>query len=288
MGKMECFGIVGGDRRQLYLAKSLRQDGFSVFLHGFENLEEAGAFPSLSLEKLGEQCGVVLLPLPATRDGKTVNAPFAKKPISLDEGFVKAIRHCQVLGGMVGKVRDSSPLWKEVSLSDYYQREELTLGNAFLTAEGAVALAVEQYPGALGGSHCLVAGFGRIGKALCLALRGLGARVDCCARKPWDLAAIRALGCRPLEYREIEDRYDILFNTVPALVLGENALSRQSPDTLVLELASAPGGIDRQAAEKYGLRVVDAPSLPGRFSPKASGELIKEAVYHILRERRKL
>lgn len=284
---MDCFGIVGGDRRQLYLAKSLREDGFPVFLHGFENLEEAGEFPSLPLKELGKQCQIALLPLPATRDGKTVNAPFAKEPIALDEHFARVFQRCEVLGGMVGKVRDSSPMWKDISLSDYYQREELTLGNAFLTAEGAIALAVEQYPGALGGSHCLVTGFGRIGKALCLALRGLGAVVDCCARKPWDLAAIRALGCRPLEYSGIEDRYDILFNTVPALVLGEAPLSRQGPDTLLLELASAPGGIDRQAAKKYGLRVVDAPSLPGRFSPKASGELIKEAVYHILRERRK-
>ena len=91
-----------------------------------------------------------------------------------------------------------------------------------------------------------------------------------------------------MEYSSVKDRYDVIFNTVPALVVGEEILSRQDPDTLLLELASAPGGIHRQAAERCGLRVVDAPSLPGRFSPKASGELIKEAVYHMLRERRKL
>ena len=71
----------------------------------------------------------------------------------------------------------------------------------------------------------------------------------------------------------------MIFNTVPAPVIGEELLSRQGPDTLLLELASAPGGIDRAAAEKRGLFLLDAPSLPGRFSPKASGELIKEAVY---------
>jgi dipicolinate synthase subunit A len=285
---MVSFGIVGGDKRQLYLARSLKEDGYAVCLHGLEELEGAEEFPSLSLEEMGRRCDVILLPLPATRDGVTLNAPFSREPILLNDKFAEAFRNCHVLGGMVGKVGGSSSLWEGISLEDYYQREELTLGNAFLTAEGAVALAVQEYPGALGGSHCLVTGFGRIGKSLCLALRGLGARVDCCARKPRDLTAIRALGCTPLEYSEVKDRYDVIFNTVPALVVGEEILSRQGPDTLLLELASAPGGIHRQAAERCGLRVVDAPSLPGRFSPKASGELIKEAVYHMLKERRKL
>lgn len=285
---MECFGVVGGDKRQLYLARSLREDGFPVVLHGLETLETSGEFPTMSMEELGKHCQIVLLPLPTTREGKTLNAPYGKEPVLLNDSFAKALCSCEVMGGMVGKLEKTSPLWESISLSDYYKREELTLGNAFLTAEGAIALAVEEFPGALAGSHCLVTGFGRIGKALCPALRSLGAHVDCCARKPWDLAAIRALGCTALEYGQIQDRYDIIFNTVPALVLGENPLFLQGTDTLLLELASAPGGIDRQAAGKYHLRVVDAPSLPGRFSPKASGELIKEAVYHILRERRKL
>ena len=285
---METFGILGGDRRQLYLARSLKEDGFAVSVHGLERLEGAEEFPVLSLEELGRHCQVILLPLPATRDGAFLNAPYGEAPLPLDDRLPRVLRGCCVLGGMVDRVRETSPLWCDLSLEDYYHREELTLGNAFLTAEGALALAIEEFPGSLGGSRCLVAGFGRIGKALCLALRGVGAQVDCCARKPRDLTAIRALGCRPLEYAQARDRYDVIFNTVPALVVGEEILSHQGPDTLLLELASAPGGIHRQAAQRRGLRVVDAPSLPGRFSPKASGELIKEAVYHMLRERRKL
>ena len=194
---MTCFGILGGDRRQLYLARSLREDGHPVSLCGLERGEGAEGFPQLSPEELGQLCQVVLLPLPATRDGITLNAPLARAPILLDSGLAQNLKGCTVLAGMAGGLRKSSPLWETLPVLDYYAREELTLGNAFLTAEGAVALAVEHSPGALGGSRCLVAGFGRIGKALCLALRGLGAQVDCAARKPWDLAAIRALGCTP-------------------------------------------------------------------------------------------
>ena len=147
---------------------------------------------------------MILLPLPATRDGITLNAPLARAPILLDSGLAQCLKGCTVLGGMAGRLRKRSPLWETLPVMDYYAREELTLGNAFLTAEGAVALAVEHSPGALGGSRCLVAGFGRIGKALCLALRGLGAQVDCAARKPWDLAAIRA----PVSYTHLAETFE--------------------------------------------------------------------------------
>ena len=147
---MAVFGVLGGDRRQLYLARSLEEDGHTLFLHGLEGLAGAAAFPTLPLEELGRRCPVVVLPLPAVREGSFLNAPFARAPIPLDDSFAAALAHCLVLGGMVGKLRQTSPLWETIPLEDYYQREELTVGNAFLTAEGALALAVEHAPGALG------------------------------------------------------------------------------------------------------------------------------------------
>ncbi len=42
-----------------------------------------------------------------------------------------------------------------------------------------------------------------------------------------------------------------------------------------------------ETAGSLGLRVLAAPSLPGRMSPKASGELIKETVYNMLNEDRR-
>ena len=143
---MTCFGILGGDRRQLYLARSLREDGHPVSLCGLERGEGAEGFPQLSPKELGQLCQVVLLPLPVTRDGLTLNAPLARAPILLDSGLAQNLKGCTVLAGMAGGLRKCSPLWETLPVMDYYAREELTLGNAFLTAEGAVALAVEHSP----------------------------------------------------------------------------------------------------------------------------------------------
>ena len=248
--------------------------------------EGSGGLPQTDLAQLAAESQYILLPLPATRDGRTLNAPLSRREIPLDDGFARLFSGKTVLGGMLGPLTASSDLWRAADCHDYYAREELVAGNACLTAEGAIGLAIQEYKGALGGARCLVTGYGRIGRALCGMLRGMGAQVDCAARKAKDLTLIRASGCRAVAYQELGDRYELIFNTVPARVLGQRVLAAQSPEGLILELASPPGGVDLEAAGRLGLRVLPAPSLPGKLSPKASGELIKEAVYNILEEQR--
>lgn len=283
-------GVIGGDRRQLYLARALRADGFLCYTVGCSEPAAAAALffeeeaASCTLEELVSRCDSFIFPLPASRDGLTLNAPLADEKILLDDDFAALFAGKTVYAGMPGKLLRSSPLWERADVRDYYLREDLLVGNAFLTAEGAVALAITEHPGSLGGSRCLVTGFGRIGKALCVMLRGLGARVDCCARRSEQLTAIRALGCQPLEYGGIADEYEVIFNTVPTPVLGEAALARQGKDTLLLELASAPGGFDLPAAERLGLTIVNAPGLPGRMSPKAAGLLLKDTILKMMEE----
>lgn len=279
-----AIGVLGGDRRQLYLARSIAADGYPVYISRLELGEEEEDPVSLEPEELAKRCRVILLPLPATRDGAFLNAPLSGKELPLDDGFASLFLGKTVYGGMMEKLYATSELWGSVEAYDYYAREELTVGNAFLTAEAALGLAIGEYEGALGGSRCLVTGFGRIGRALCSFLKGLGARVDCCARKAEDLTEIGAMGLRPLQYRELKEPYDLIFNTVPARVLGAQQLSHQRRDTLIIELASQPGGLDLEAAHRLGLRVKSAPSLPGKMSPKAAGELIKETVYNMMEE----
>lgn len=280
----EAFGIVGGDLRQLHLAASIAGDGCPVYTSCLENAAGGFGLPRLGLGELAGKCETIVLPLPASRDGRYLNTPLSDQDIWLDDGFARLFAGKRVFGGMLGKLKSSSALWQQAHCQDYYDREELVVGNAYLTAEAAVGLAIQEYQGTLLGSRCLVTGFGRIGKALCAMLRGMGARVSCAARRASDLTAIRACGYAPAVYGELSGPYDLIFNTVPARVLEAEMLECQARDTLVFELASAPGGVDREAAERLGIRVIWAQSLPGRMSPRASGELIKEAIYHMIEE----
>lgn len=284
MPMINTFGVIGGDERMKYLAQSIAADGYPVCVCGLEKLGTCRGAAECDLPQLAAKSSVILLPLPATKDGLFLNAPYAENEIRLDDDFARFFMHKTVCGGMLQRLTASSSLWREIEPEDYYRREELAVGNAIPTAEGAVGIAIREYPGTINGAKCLITGFGRIGKNLAIILRGMGAEVFCAARKKADLMQMRAFGVQPLTYREISRRFDLIFNTVPAKVLTSPVLMQQTRDTLIIELASAPGGTDLKRAEELHLHVIDAPSLPGRVSPKTAAEYIKEAVYNILEE----
>lgn len=284
MPMINTFGVIGGDERMKYLAQSIAADGYPVCVCGLEKLGTCRGAAECDLPQLAAKSSVILLPLPATKDGLFLNAPYAENEIRLDDVFARLFMHKTVCGGMLQRLTVSSSLWREIEPEDYYRREELAVGNAIPTAEGAVGIAIREYPGTINGAKCLITGFGRIGKNLAIILRGMGAEVFCAARKKADLMQMRAFGVQPLTYREIGRRFDLIFNTVPAKVLTSPVLMQQTRDTLIIELASAPGGIDLKRAEELHLHVIDAPSLPGRVAPKTAAEYIKEAVYNILEE----
>ena len=111
--------------------------------------------------------------------------------------------------------------------------------------------------------------------------------VTAAARKPEDLAWIRAYGCEALEIGKLDghlSRFRAVFSTVPSLVLDEGLLAQLPEDCLCVDLASTPG-IDLAAAERRGMPRVWARSLPGRLVPRAAAEIIRDTVYHILEER---
>lgn len=281
---INTFGVIGGDERMKYLAQSIAADGYPVCVCGLEKLGTCRGAAECDLPQLAAKSSVILLPLPATKDGLFLNAPYAENEIRLDDDFARFFMHKTVCGGMLQRLTASSSLWREIEPEDYYRREELAVGNAIPTAEGAVGIAIREYPGTINGAKCLITGFGRIGKNLAIILRGMGAEVFCAARKKADLMQMRAFGVQPLTYREISRRFDLIFNTVPAKVLTSPVLMQQTRGTLIIELASAPGGTDLKRAEELHLHVIDAPSLPGRVAPKTAAEYIKEAVYNILEE----
>ena len=115
----------------------------------------------------------------------------------------------------------------------------------------------------------------------------MGAQVYAAARKYADLAMIEGHGYEPLPLGSLKNhigKFDIIFNTVPALVMGNEVLSNVRPDALIIDLASKPGGVDFDAAGRYGLKVIWALSLPGKIAPITSGAIIRDTIMNIINE----
>lgn len=159
--------------------------------------------------------------------------------------------------------------------------------NAIPTAEGAIEIAISETPVTIHGSKCLVLGYGKIGKILSKDLYGMGAQTYAAARKYADLAMIEGHGYEPLPIGILESGisdFDIIFNTIPALILDDKILSKVRKDALIIDLASKPGGLDFEAAKRYGLRVIWALGLPGKIAPITSGAIIKDTIMNIINE----
>lgn len=285
--EQNTFGVVGGDQRQAALAESIAADGYTVYALGFDRTEFGnGVKKTEDLDELLRHCAQIIFPLPVTTDGKTLNMPYSVQKIVLDDLLAEKLSGKRVFGGMMGKLYKTSELWDELETHDYFTREELAVKNAILTAEGAVEIAMREYPGTISGARCLVAGFGRIGKALSLILRGLHAEVTASARNRADLAWIEVFGCRAVHTDAIFEsgQYDLIFNTIPARIFSRKELAKAQRGTILIDLASAPGGIDFEAAAKLPVHAVQALSLPGRAAPKAAAEIIKSTIYNMMEE----
>ena len=192
-----------------------------------------------------------------------------------------------VCAGMVKPELESAAARRELTLRDYFAREELAVANAVPTAEGALQLALEELPVTLHNARALVIGYGRLGRVLAQRLAALGAHVSVAARSHEQLAWAQVWGYAAEHTSCLTPwlcSYDLVINTVPARILGREELAALKPGALVIDLASKPGGVDFDAAARLGVRVIWALSLPGKVAPVSSGGYIKTTIYHIMEE----
>ncbi len=266
------FIFLGGDRRIIYAARSIAQRR-SVSALGL-----SGEFPAPQ-----GRYGGVILPLPATTDGSFINAPLSEQPLPLELVADYAAQGGLVLSGGTHPALIRLCEQHGLRLYNYFADEALTLRNAALTAEAAVALLIENTEFSLAGASVLITGGGRIALLLARLLRGFGADCVICARNPEQRTRAQLEYCRAADLSELTalcGAADIAVNTVPAALFGEEQFRRFGAGALFMELASKSPEAEQRLAEKYGVRHLMAGGLPGRLSPKTAGEAVAQAILY--------
>lgn len=290
MNKPLTFSLIGGDLRQLYAASLLAADGHKVRIYGFGNSTPSNKsiYIATSVKDCTEIADVVILPMPySISGGNIINSPLTSELINTNEIISSTPQNRQIFAGKVDSFLFELCRNNQLSCIDYSKREELAIMNAIPTAEGALSIALSNTPYTLRDSKCLVIGYGRIGKILSKILQSLGAFVTPTARKYSDLATIYANGFEPIHTNSLEkniSKYDIIFNTVPYKILDFKALSATKNNVLIIDLASIPGGVDFETANKLNRKTIQALSLPGKFAPETAGKIIKDTIINILEE----
>ena len=288
--------ILGGDRRQSALAVKMSEYGATVSTFGTDILGLSGAQEVMVCRDLGtcfDGADAIILPLPASGDGERVSCPVSGEIIELDDVFRLAEKR-PIFGGRFSPGVKRSAEKSGARLIDYFDSEELKIRNSVLASEGAVSVAMNELDVALFGSKCLVTGYGRLAKTLAPMLRALGAQVTVAARKSLDLAWAAAYGFGTMKLgikkngestlTDLSPNIDVIFNTVPSWIFDRSVLEVILPQTLIVDLASAPGGVDPTAARELGRRVVTALSLPGKYAPVSAGRLLGEHILELLKQ----
>lgn len=282
--------VVGGDLRQAELAKLLAADN-RVYTLGLEKAEGIAGkeLAAWDAQEAGAAFDYIVFPMPVGSDAETVNTPFSAKRIRIDDALALAGPDTHILGGKLNAAFLEKLQTRGLHYTDYFLREELSVLNAIPTAEGAIQIAMEELAVTIYGLKVLLIGYGRISRVLARLLKGMGAEVTVSARKFSDLAWIEANGYRPVNTYHLEETLpncQLIVNTVPSAVLTEKLLSRISKGCLLIDLASKPGGVDFRTANKLGLKVIWALSLPGKVAPITAGKIIFQTMQNIDSERR--
>lgn len=282
------YTIIGGDLRNVKLAEMIAADGNEVNVYGFKNAGfDVKIMESPDMKTAIDDSNIVIGPLPCSNDNESLTAPFHSDKIHMNEVFKSIGKNQLFIAGRISeKVAHMAHAYNVYAI-DILEREEMAVLNAIPTAEGAIQIAMEETPVTLHDSKVLVVGYGRVGKMLAKSLAALNAEVYVEARKYSDIAWIKSNGYKPVYISELINyagQMDIIFNTVPQLIITSEILEQINKDSLVIDLASKPGGVDFEKAKALGIKVIWALSLPGKVAPVTAAKYIKETVYNIIEE----
>ncbi len=268
--------IIGGDKRQKYLKEYLCEKGYDIYSYGLFDWDD-------DTDKLKSAIGedtVIILPLPATRNDKTIVMPFSKREISIDRLLSFLGKDNLVFGGIIKGELLSRLRETEIPFIDYYDTEFIEK-NAVLTAFGTLKILLEHIDFALPLGKYAVTGFGRVARETTALLTALSCDVTVFARNTSQREDAMIKGCKAEHLRELpylSHKFDILINTVPTEVIDENTIKNMNKNCKIIELASAPYGLDFDTARKHSIDVVKAFGLPGKYTPKTAGEIIGKKI----------
>lgn len=282
--------FVGGDARMVEVIAQATEFDASAALIGFDRLTRT--FTDTASVELSEAAfadvDAVVLPIAGMDDAGVVESQFCARKVVLTDAHFAAMRPGSLVFTGIARPRLAELCETHgLRLVRLMELDEVAILNSIPTAEGAIAMAMEHTEVTIHGSRSIVIGFGRCGQTLARTLAALGARVGVVARQAPQLARIREMALTPHSISDLAAAVgdaDIVFNTAPHPVLTAAVLSGMRRDTVIIDIASKPGGTDFRYTDRHGMKAFLAPSLPGAVAPRTAGRIIADSLCRILAE----
>jgi len=281
--------VIGGDARQLEVIRKLTELDAKVTLIGFEQLDSG--FTSASKELMAdanfEDLDAILLPVPGTNIEGVVDTIFSNEKVVLTKEILDSTpSHCTIYSGISNSYLDSIVTASNRKLVKLFERDDVAIYNSIPTVEGTIMMVIQHTEYTIHNSKVAVLGLGRTGMSVARTFHNLGAKVKVGARKSEHIARIVEMGLEAFEFKNIEEALkdvDVVINTVPVQIVTASVISKLQSHSLIIDLASKPGGTDFRYAEKRGIKALLAPGLPGIVAPKTAGQIIGNVLTQLLK-----
>lgn len=283
MNITKTFLIIGDDTRQINTAKKLAESGI-VYILSEKNFCK-NLISIKNLKNIPKKIDCILLPISLSVNENLLTHPSITTEISID--MIKQIINEDTVI-LCGTTANELKKHFKNNLINYLDNEEFAILNAIPTAEAAVEIAMKNINYALFKSNVLITGSGRIAKVLAKILKGFESNITIAARNKNDLTWFNINGYKTANINNIQKYIadnNIIFNTIPSMIIDKNKLDVINSDTLIIDLASKPGGVDFNYAEYKGIKTIHALALPAKYSPVTAGEILAKATLDILKER---
>jgi len=282
--------IIGGDARQLEIVRKLIEMDAKLSLIGFDQLDHG--FTGASKEQIDQldfsDVDAIVLPVSATNSEGHVETIFSNETVVLTKDILaKTPNHCTVYSGISNSYLDTICKESNRKLVKLFERDDVAILNSIPTVEGTIMMVIQHTDSTIHNSNIAVLGFGRTGMSVARTFSALGANVKVGARKSEHLARVVEMGLEPFQLSELEKEVsdvDIVINTIPHLIVTSSVISKMPTHTLIIDLASKPGGTDFRYAEKRGIKALLAPGLPGIVAPKTAGQILANVLSQLLLE----
>lgn len=282
--------VIGGDARQLEIIRQLTEHDAKLSLIGFEQLDHA--FTGATKEKITEidfsVQDALILPVRGTDAKGQVDTIFSSEKVFLTKEMLEKLpQHAIIFSGISNSYLDEITKEADRRLIKLFERDDVAIYNSIPTVEGTIMMVIQHTDFTIHGSNVAVLGLGRVGVTVARTFQALGAKVKVGARKSEHIARITEMGLTAFHLNDLESNVkdtDICINTIPTSIVTASVISKMPTHTLIIDLASKPGGTDFRYAEKRGIKALLAPSLPGIVAPKTAGQILANVLIKLLRE----
>lgn len=273
------------DRHTVIFSLDKRQENLGKLLRGNKlhcKWEEYEAFVEKQRKETLEEIpceNIYVLPITVAKLDKY---PEIKRKLKQElTNISKEPKAVCVFGGVFNEEWKTFLEEQKIPYWDFMKLPEVVEGNGWITAEGTVAEVLQLGLRSIWQQNVMVTGYGCCGEKIAKVFSWLGANVTVVARKEKVRGKAEKDGFWAIDFPEMGsfvEGMDTVINTVPAMVVTKDVIQKMRKDTLIIDIASSPGGTDFEAAKDAGIVAKLALGLPGIYTTASSAALLGNAI----------